>query len=327
MVSVRGAQFRFGRSNDAVVAAELQRLLQSERMTQEQRLVRLNIELGRYLRTAVEATPYYARRFAEGDFSAVWEAEDPLGELSTLPLLEKDAVRGKEAQFHSTSVVGQRIVNGYTSGTTGSPMHTRETVVSLSRRFAFVARLRFWAGVPNPLRPRRVQFTGRQICQDTAPYWRYNVADNALLMSTTNITEESVPLYAQAIATFRPDLMDGYPSAMVAIARLGRVLGIELPRVPVIITTAETLTGAMRAEIEGAFGGQVYNQYAASEPVACGLIVSTAACMSIRNAAARKSLIPRAPPLGREMWERSSSPRSSIRLCRSLGPEQGIWPA
>jgi phenylacetate-CoA ligase len=53
---------------------------------------------------------------------------------------------------------------------------------------------------------------------------------------------------------------------MLIIARLARRLHLELPRPKALIVSAETLFPQDRCELKAAFGCQVYNQYAASEP-------------------------------------------------------------
>lgn len=266
MVTLQGARFRLGRTNDAVIKAELARLLASEKLDHEQRRERLTRELGRFLKTAILTTPHYSRQHAVGEIPEIWNEPDPIALMSELPLLEKRHVRGREGEFFSHSVSSQRVTWGHTSGTTGSPIRTKETVVSMSRRFAFIARLRIWAGLKDAVHPRRAQFTGRMIAQDSPPFWRSNSVDNALLFSTVNISEASVSLYADALRSQRPVLMDGYPSAMLAIARLAQARHEPLPRIPAIITTAETLTDSARSEISEAFGGRVFNQYSMTEP-------------------------------------------------------------
>ncbi len=266
LCTARGAYFRFRRSDDRGIRSRLATLLASERVPAEQRRDAASAALGTFLRDAAATTPYYRTLVGEGRLAAIWRETDPLAHLAEVPLLEKSRVRGHEVDFYDERFADGRTITGFTSGTTGSPMRTRETQISLSRRFAFVARLRTWAGLSESIHPRRVQFTGRAICQDHAPYWRRNLADHALLASTVHISLSSVAGYADAIRRFGPELIDGYPSAMLAVVKLAEAGGVELPHVPVVICSAETLTASMRETIERGLGARVYNQYAASEP-------------------------------------------------------------
>jgi phenylacetate-CoA ligase len=220
-------------------------------------------QLSSHLAFAAEAVPYYAdqewaRRLRSGREIT----------LDDIPVLEKSDLRGNEDAFVSTSQQG-RLVKLYTSGTTGTPISLRDDAVGFARRSAFIARLRTWAGVPQPLRPRRVQFTGRDLVpnRSTSPVcWRSNVPGNALLMSTCHISPTSIAAIANRMVRYKPDLIDGYPSAIAAVARLATAERLPLPRPTAVIVTAETLFDEDRALISDAFGCPVFNQYAASEP-------------------------------------------------------------
>lgn len=266
LVSLRGASFRLQRSNDKVMRHELEKLMKSESLSKDERRSNLNQRLRPFLKAAVESTPYYRTLFKSGAFADIWRSQDPFGDFSNLPLLDKARVRGSENEFYSEYVKKSDRIAGFTSGTTGTPMKCYETQISVSRRFAFVARLRSWAGLETVLHPRRAQFTGRAICQETGPYWRHNFADNALLFSTVHIGSKTLQSYLEALRKFKPKLVDGYPTALYVLVQLAKAEGIELPRVPVAITSAETLTRQMREEIAAGFGARVFNQYAASEP-------------------------------------------------------------
>ncbi len=83
-----------------------------------------------------------------------------------------------------------------------------------TRVWSFVFRLREWAGLEDALFPRRAQFTGRDISPDhrirpDGIYWRTNLPGNTLLMSTTHLSQESVPGYVAAMRRFKPTLVDG----------------------------------------------------------------------------------------------------------------------
>lgn len=266
MVTGKGLSFRVRRSSDESVRRHLNQLLRTERISVDERRARANERLRAFLSSACSSTPYYRDLVALGTFPEIWRSDDPLAHFGDLPLLDKRRVRGNEQDFYSTDFSERTTSTGFTSGTTGSPMKTRETRESASQRFAFVARLRTWAGLAEPLHPRRAQFTGRAICQEDSPFWRRNLADNAMLFSTVHISERSAAGYVAALERFRPDLVDGYPSAILAVARLASLQGLEVPPVKAVIVTAETLTPAMRDEISTSFGSPVFNQYAASEP-------------------------------------------------------------
>jgi phenylacetate-CoA ligase len=223
-------------------------------------------QLRELLTHAFTSVPHYIdlRRQLQCDPEDFRTVED----LRRLPILEKQQLRGSEPRFRSTKYPDGICNSCHTSGTTGTPITTFETRASFARRWAFVARLRNWAGVSNPFYPRRAQFTGRDITSGKRKpiYWRRNYPGNALLLSTTNISRDSVAGYAKALREFRPELVEGYPSALRILARMAATEGHDLPKVRAVIVSSETVSDATRTEIEAAFGCRSYNQYAASEP-------------------------------------------------------------
>jgi phenylacetate-CoA ligase len=230
-----------------------------------------NEKLREHVRYAAKHIPYYADLFKkEGmDPDAIRTVED----LRHLPLLEKTAVRERPMSFLRDGKPSRYWNEFFTSGTTGSPMKLYNSIEGFTRVWSFVFRLREWAGLEDALFPRRAQFTGRDISPDEkisakGIYWRSNLPGNALLMSTTHLSRDSVPGYVSAMKRFKPSLVDGYPSAILIVARVARSLGLELPRPKAIITSAETLFESDKREIEEAFGCKVFNQYASSDTAA-----------------------------------------------------------
>jgi phenylacetate-CoA ligase len=265
LVSVQGWVYRYRRCNQALPKAHAD-LMNSQFWSEDQFTAFQTSQLVELLRHAFTSVPFYIdlRRQLQCD------PEDfrTIQNLRRLPILEKHQIRGAESRFLSNKY-GHKLCNRFhTSGTTGTPLLISEPSPSFARRWAFVTRLRTWAGLTNPFYPRRAQFTGRDIaCGGTnGVYWRRNYPGNALLLSTTHISRQSAGAYAKALCEFRPELLDGYPSAMRILARMAATDGHELPKVKAIIVSAETLAPEARTEIEGAFGCRVYNQYAATEP-------------------------------------------------------------
>lgn len=267
--SAQGLKYRLLRSNDRIVRQRLAFLQQSEGWSAKRFRDYQKKQLQEFVRHAFEAVPYYRDLSVQLGIRA--EDIRSLDDLRRLPVLEKTQVRGSEKRFVDDRTAYRRIGIGFTSGTTGTPLQIHGTSESFALRWGHVARLRTWAGLSDPIHPRRVQFTGRNIVPTgQSPgrhvYWRHNWPDRALLMSTTHISPETAPYYARAMSRFEPELIDGYPSAVSMIARIAMAQGLSLPRPTAIITSAETLLDDDRAVMEEAFGCKVFDQYAASEP-------------------------------------------------------------
>jgi phenylacetate-CoA ligase len=168
LVSAMGLSFRYRRSSDSILHSHYRWLLQAQQWSpQEVAAYQLKTFCSR-LRAAFEEVPYYRDLKQNlgceaGDFKS-------LGDIRLLPVLSKSQVRGQEHRFLNHALLREPHYVGSTSGTTGSPLKCYETRKALARRFAFVARLRTWAGLADPFYPRRAQFTGRDLIPGDATF-------------------------------------------------------------------------------------------------------------------------------------------------------------
>lgn len=269
LVSLKGAQFRWMRADQDLMMRDFEKLLVSQYWSAGEFRAYQHQQLQALLAWAFDKVPYYREMqrtlgCQPGDFKSV-------DDIKHLPTLSKHILRSNGLTFLADGRVPRFCNKGYTSGTTGTPITIFEPRAAFSQRWSFVYRQRRWAGLENVSLPRRAQFTGRDIVPDasisrTTKYWRYNYPGNAILFSTTHISAESAPAYARALRDFRPELIDGYPSALLALSRLAKSQHLALPRPRAIIVTAETLSDGARQEIQEAFGAGLSNQYASSEP-------------------------------------------------------------
>jgi len=269
LVSAKGLHFRLRRQDTALTRKWWRFLLESQYWSQEQFVEYQLVQVRALLQIAFTHVPYYRRMSRElgcnaNDFTS-------FSDFRQLPILKKNSLRGSERDFFNETVNLRRCYAGQTSGSTGTPIRYYASRDDFSRESAFIARLRSWAGLSETIYPRRAQFTGRAIVPPNQPatrhvYWRHNYPGKAILLSTSHISPETVPHYVSAIQRFRPTLIDGYPSALVAIARVADRLGVALPQPNAIITSAETLLPAWREDIETGFSCRVFDQYSSSEP-------------------------------------------------------------
>jgi phenylacetate-CoA ligase len=268
MVSAQGFLYKHRRWDMELGRALLEGLRHSQWWTAEQFRAYQISRLRKHLQHAEQHIPYYAELFRKAGFNC--RQVSSLQDLARIPVLEKRTIIERPNDFLWGGGPQNSWNKLFTSGTTGSPLPLYSSRESFTRTWSFVFRLREWAGLPEPIIPRRAQFTGRDIAPERkitgkGPYWRMNVPGAALLLSTTHISGESVPAYVDAMKRFGPDLVDGYPSAIALIARISKRLNLELPTPRAVITSAETLQPEDRSEIESAFGSPVFDQYASSD--------------------------------------------------------------
>ncbi len=237
--------------------------LRRSQWAQPSQLERLQLgALNALLAHARTAVPFYAERLPAGPLHH-------LSELDAVPLLRKDEVRRAGDAMHAVPRRAQRLVEIHTGGTTGTPLTIVASRDALRRNYAFFERFREATGVSRGM--RTATFAGRTVVppwQARPPFWRYNAAARTLLLSSYHIAPDTIPAYVEALASFRPELIDSYPSSLEPIARYLHEHAIHAIRPRAIITSSETLLPEARDTIEGAFGCRVYDHYGAAEMAA-----------------------------------------------------------
>ena len=266
LISLKGLEFETKRVNKKSTLKHYIFLLESQNWSKDQILEYQNQMLSIILKEAFLNVPYYQKLSAElkCDYRDFKTVED----IQILPFLEKKQIRGNELQFVNQKIPSNKLLFGFTSGTTGTPLKLFYSQNTFSHRWAFELRLRNWAGLQEVYHPRRVQFTGRDIIplnNKSSVFWRYNLPAKTLHCSTSNIDTNTAALYAEAISAFKPDFVDGYPSSISTLSKICLTRNYSLPKVTAIRVSAETFFEEDRKIIEEAFKAKVFNQYGSSE--------------------------------------------------------------
>lgn len=189
-------------------------------------------------------------------------------DLWKLPLLTKDDVRHHYGELRSSEVPARAMRTGHTSGTTGTPLtvgYDRETVWAT---YAVFDRHYAWADLRMGARGDRIAVARGNVIvplqQASPPFWRYNRAQNQLLLSSFHLSRQNLPAYVEALKAFAPDVIDGYPSTLYVLARFLEATGDTLP-VRAAVTSSETLYDFQRELIERRFACRVFDYYALAE--------------------------------------------------------------
>ena len=183
-------------------------------------------------------------------------------------ITNKDQIRERPEDFIADTFPRRALIPWHTSGTTGKPLTIYYSREAMQKMWAFVELYRNTAGVAKD--DRRGQFTGKMIVPPrqsaaTKIFWRRDLANHALLLSTIHLLPENLPHYAAVLERFRPVYLSGYPSSMYVLAEYYRESGRPAPRLKAALTSAETLLDHQRHAIEGAFATRVFDQYGQAE--------------------------------------------------------------
>ena len=245
--------------------AYLKQLLESEKYTQkemDQLQERRFLEIAKI---AIETVPHYRDWATENGLSMADFTS--LADLKKFPILSKESVRANPERFVSDQVKEpEKLIKLHTSGTTGSPMTVYCDADTRTHHYAFFSRLRHWFGLK--ARSRRATLFGRIIMlpeNNRPPFWRYDIAQNNLLMSSYHLKKENLGFYYDKLVKYRPDEIIAYPSSIYQLALY--IQENNLPRLTpkVVFTTAETLLAYQREVLERAFSAPVIDQYGCTE--------------------------------------------------------------
>ena len=99
-------------------------------------------------------------------------------------------------------------------------------------------------------------------------FWVYNAANRQLYLSNLHIKREHAHAYVRALTDHGVVHIYAYTSSLANLARHILDLGIEAPRLKVVVTNAEPVTPQQRRLIETAFSCPVRESYGMSEELA-----------------------------------------------------------
>jgi len=222
-------------------------------------------QLKRLVHHAYQHVPYYHGTMQV--FNVQPEDIRTLDDLALMPFVEKDMVRQRSRDFLSTRAL-PFLYKCHTSGTTGTPLTLYRDFNNIGFEYAMLSRQRQWAG----LKPGDLYATlkgellpGRVI--NRGHYWSMNAAEHKLVMSSYHLSEATAHRYIEALSTYQPEAIDGYPSSIYALAKFMLERNIKIP-MKAILTSSETLVPEQKSIIETAFNCYVYDYYGMAERVA-----------------------------------------------------------
>jgi phenylacetate-CoA ligase len=186
--------------------------------------------------------------------------------LQDWPILRKEPIR--EAPEDFVSGRHRLTVPASTSGTTGTPLRLRRSLVSIVFEQAVIDRLMSLAGV-DPRRARVAVLRGDDIKPPddrSPPFWRF-VGSNQLVFSSHHLNRDTLEHFTTAARKFRPDVLFAYPSALESLCTLMLGRGMEVP-IPLTLCGSEVLTPATTEAAHIALRTRVVGYYGQAERVA-----------------------------------------------------------
>jgi phenylacetate-CoA ligase len=192
-------------------------------------------------------------------------------DLPKLPVLTKAILKANFDDLWSRAFTRTELLDGHTSGTTGTPMEVLYDRGMMAMTYAALDRQYRWAGCDMRRFGDRVAVLRGNIivplAQQQPPFWRVNWYHNQLLLSNFHMSPANLPAYFEQMRRFKPTVLDGYPSSVYVFAKVLLNRGERLP-LRAVLTSSETLFDFQREAIEEAFQCRVFDYYGAAERVA-----------------------------------------------------------
>jgi len=217
---------------------------------------------------AYEHVPFYRKRFDEIRLkpSDIRNRHD----LPKIPLLTRADIRTHFDDLRSRAFSDREARSGHTSGTTGTPLSVAYDRDTVWMTYAVFDRHYRWAGCRMGHDGDRVAVARGNVIvpldRKTAPFWRFNRRQNQLLLSSFHMSKDNLPAYFEALSSFGPAVLDGYPSTLYLLAKYLQSRGETFP-LRAAITSSETLYDFQRETIERSFACRVFDYYALAERV------------------------------------------------------------
>jgi phenylacetate-CoA ligase len=188
-------------------------------------------------------------------------------DLFKLPILTKEDIRNNFNQLISKNAIKSNLIDGHTSGTTGSPLHFYYDKQICRIKTVLDWRQKRIADI-NP-GDKMAFFLGRMIVpaiQKKPPFWRINRFLNQMFFSSFHLSNENIKYYIDELFRFNPVAIEGYPSTMYLIARF-LLNENRFFKAKAVFTSSETLLPLQREVIEKAFQCKLFDFYGLAERV------------------------------------------------------------
>ena len=225
-------------------------------------------KLRRIVHYAHEFVPYYRELFdrlglVPGDIRTP-------ADLRLLPVLDKPVLQRQGERLRSRLYLDRQGVEvSKSSGTTGRPVRIWVDNDCLQIEKAFMWFHRSWAGIgPGDTLAAFLGFPVVPVRKTTPPFWVHDRPENRVMYSVHHLGRRNLPRYADSLASLRPRLVYGYPTAIALVAQYLNAEGRRDIRPDAVITSSETVLPHQRQQIEEAFGCRVMDWYGAAEMIA-----------------------------------------------------------
>ena len=223
--------------------------------------------LKRILNHAYETCPYYKEIWNSIGFHP--SSTFVLNDLEFLPFLTKGIIKEKKSRLLSESYRESDLDLSYTGGTTGTQTSFYRnhdcSVSRFGRQWGMLEMCGYKPGMRRGLVWGVHDDLPAAVASRSLKQLFRHYASGDITLGCAVMSEPLMTSYHQQILRFRPDILYGYPSALLQLARFIEAEGLKPVKVDTLITTAERLSESNRKELMRMFCGEVFNLYCTRE--------------------------------------------------------------
>jgi len=168
--------------------------------------------------------------------------------FNALPLIDKIHIQARPDEF--LGGFSMFSIPSGTGGSTGMPLSLRRSFSSIVVEQAAIDSVYQMNNI-NPRTSKIAVLRGDSV-KDTndlsPPYWKYNSNHKILNLSSRHLNNETIQFYLDELASFSPDAIYAYPSAIEFFVHLLEQNNINF-KVPLVVTSSEVFTSESRKKV------------------------------------------------------------------------------
>lgn len=222
------------------------------------------LERLRHIIRIANKTKYYQQVFKEVNLDP--ENITHLDELKKLPIIEKADLVKNSADMIVPDFKGP-ILKRHSSGTTGQPVvFFQPKRMAYDQAYAMLYQFYSWFSFA-PLH-KRATLAGRYLGSNPKGIVVRNSFENQLLLGVHSLSAQSVERYIRALDSFRPQMFQAHPSALLLLKQFAEERQLDAPIIPLVSYTGETMTAEERQILSRWMrGAMIFGTYGSGENV------------------------------------------------------------
>lgn len=243
-----------------------ERFFRTDRETLRRRQLR---DLRRILVHAFDTSPFYRERFTK---AGVDPRTAPLPQaLYDIPTLARIDILEQVERMRSTAYARDRLQTRKTGGTTNVPIPFFQDREAAARKEALRMVFQAQMGWQRGVREAWIWGAAQDLpATERAPFQAFKEdlitrhVERTVFLDAGSLSPEVCDRHIDALREFRPEVMQGYPTAVDLVARRLLDRG-ETVDVPLVVLTAEPVMPAHRHRIAAAMNANVLSFYGSRE--------------------------------------------------------------